>query len=143
MEAEGNLFEVCGDKRQRQRREASRTRGDPGGAALCLGLPVPPSLHPHPASAPSPPPASYPGLARGLSHLVTPRGMADLWLQKLPSLGWIVSSFHDSCNCGHPDSQKICPSTLRPHFWNPKRGYKPLQLQHPSTSPHDLPFLGS
>lgn len=42
VEAQGSLFEVCGEKHQRERREANGTRGDTGGAALCSGPPGPP-----------------------------------------------------------------------------------------------------
>lgn len=66
--AEGSLFEVCGERHQRKRREASRAvgvGGDTGGAALCSGPPGPPSLHPPPCPAPSSLPPICSGLARG------------------------------------------------------------------------------
>lgn len=56
VEAEGSLFEVCGERHQRERREASRareTKEGPPSAQAHLDLPFPP------APAPSlPPPAA-------------------------------------------------------------------------------------
>ena len=155
VEAEGSLFEVCGERHQREGRETSRARGDTGRATLCSGPPGPPSPHPtlpHPPALLHPP--SCGGLAIGLSHLIMglglrvrawprcplgiPRGMSGFW----PHLGNRVAFPCGAYSYNLPVSQKTCPGSSQPHFWGPEVGSKQLQLQHSSISPH-LPVLGS
>lgn len=133
MEAEGSLFEVCGERHQREGRETSRARGDTGRATLCSGPPGPPSPHPtlpHPPALLHPP--SCGGLAIGLSHLIMglglrvrawprcplgiPRGMSGFW----PHLGNRVAFPCGAYSYNLPVSQKTCPGSSQPHFWGPE-----------------------
>lgn len=103
--AEGSLFEVCGEKHQRERREASRAGGGgetqegPPSARAHLDLPV---STPCPAQPPAPchpsaqdwpevrPPGHQPGAqapANPCCLLSIPRGRAGFWPQGLPGLG--------------------------------------------------------
>lgn len=155
VEAQGSLFEVCGEKHQRERREASGTRGDTGGASLCSGPPGPPiSTHPCPSRQPS--------STQLLSDDDRP-GVRATWSSARPHCpplpsqrqasglrdwpAWEGAGFpHGSCSTIIlPISQNICPSTPQTHFWGPEMGPEP-----PSFSPapilliclsSDLPFL--
>ena len=63
--AEGSLFEVCGEKHQRERREASRARGRHRRGRPLLGPTWTSQSPPPPCPASSSPPPICSGLARG------------------------------------------------------------------------------
>lgn len=158
VEAEGSLFEVCGGRHQRERKEASRVRGDTEGATLCPGPPGPPSSHPtlsqrpallHPAARTgqwSEPPSHRPGTqCRGLAPLPSqrPQNHGRLLASGTACRGDAWASLMVPATTTYLSPGKYVLASPSPHFWGPEVGSKQLQLQHSSTSLPDVPFLGS
>ena len=113
---------------------------------------------PFPAPAASSPPPSCSGLARGLvtwspawssgSHESLlpsqhPQGQGRLLASGTAWLGEGQSSLLVPAATPFLSPQKYVLASPSSHFWDPEVGSELLQLQHPSTSPHDWSFLGS